>query len=616
MEQVRVWQRARLTPLEQGAPRELGSYRLIGRLGQGGMGSVYLGVDRAGTAVAVKVLRPELATDEASRARFRRELLLAERVRASCTAQVIAGDVDADPAWIATEYVAGPTLAEHVATSGPLDQHSLQAFAAGMAEALMAIHAAGVIHRDLTARNVLLAVEGPKVVDFGIARVATSTALTLTGGVIGTPGWLAPEVIRGGEATEAADVFAWGCLVVLAASGRGPYGEGRPEQVMYRVLHEGPRLPHLDEPLGGLVAAALDADPGARPTPAQMVAVLTAAGGGDPDDPGHAVTELLDRTWQMPVATEAVTTPSEPARAGRGVAILAVVVILLGIGAGLAALAFRDTDDVALDAAPPATGTPADPDPEDVPELTETAVPTGSPSPDPTPTASPSPDPTPAGSPSPDPTPTAAPPPDPQTVDLAGQFPDDRPEVVRTIADRADGVPTVLVVVGDVGRVHDFDSGEDLIMSGLLFEWDGDAYQHVDTADLYCEGAFEAPVVDGDGEIVYIDCIGSASANALWALHPDPGELVGHPFPDGEWWTGWDHSGWTTEPVSGGQDQLVIETNPCVPSCAEGLLETRWLDYDPSAGEWFVDSCRPVGERLYLDPRPSASRDPFLTGPC
>src|SRR5690625_2056167 len=202
LETVEVWRQAKLRSLADTDPQTLGPYRLVGRLGRGGMGSVYLGVDTAGTSAAVKVLHDDLADSAAFRARFRRELELAARVSGSCTAQILDADVDGDPAWIAMEYVAGPTLAEQVELHGPFDGSALVAFAAGMAEALVVIHDAGVVHRDMTSRNVLLSEQGPRVVDFGIARTQTSTTLTATATVLGTRGSLAPEVSRGGRAMD------------------------------------------------------------------------------------------------------------------------------------------------------------------------------------------------------------------------------------------------------------------------------------------------------------------------------------------------------------------------------------------------------------------------------
>jgi eukaryotic-like serine/threonine-protein kinase len=263
-----------------GDPRRLGPYELLGRLGQGGMGVVFLGRERrGGRLAAVKAIRPELAGDPAFAARFRREVEAARRVDSPQVARVLDADPAAARPWLATEYVDGATLADAVAATGPLTGGRLAAFAAGVAQALTAIHAAGVVHRDLKATNVLLPRSpGPevKVIDFGIARAADAT-MTRSGLRFGTPSWMAPEQLRDRPAGPPADVFAWGLLVAFAASGRHPFGGGPADAVAYRILHDRPDLDGVREPLRSLVRDALARDPAARPTAAGLATTLTAA---------------------------------------------------------------------------------------------------------------------------------------------------------------------------------------------------------------------------------------------------------------------------------------------------------------------------------------------------
>ncbi|MER5545812.1 protein kinase [Streptomyces sp. NPDC002589] len=258
-------------PLQADDPPVVAGYRLAARLGAGGMGRVYLSHTQGGRPVALKVVRPELADDPGFRRRFGREIAAARRVRGAYTAELIDADADGVPPWLATLYVPGPSLTEAVARRGPLPVPALLWLMAGVAEALQAIHAEGIVHRDLKPSNVLLAADGPRVIDFGIALAADGTSYTATGGTIGTPSFMAPEQASGGEVTAATDVFALGQTAAFAALGRPLYGDGAAVNVLYRIVHTEPDLSSVPEPLRPLFARCLAADPAQRATPAEVV---------------------------------------------------------------------------------------------------------------------------------------------------------------------------------------------------------------------------------------------------------------------------------------------------------------------------------------------------------
>jgi serine/threonine kinase PknH len=258
-------------PLATGDPAEVAGYRLRGRLGAGGMGRVYLAFTPGGRPVALKVVRAELGDDRDFRVRFRQEIEAARRVHGLFTAQVLDGDPDGSPPWLVTAYVAGPSLARAVADHGPMPAGSVFLLMAGVAEALGAIHGAGVVHRDLKPSNVLLAGDGPRVIDFGIARAVEATALTRTGMRVGSPQYMSPEQVRGGTVTGAADVWALGALACYAATGRTPFGEGSQEAVLHRVLHAEPDLAGCPAALLPLIEACLAKDPADRPLPGTVI---------------------------------------------------------------------------------------------------------------------------------------------------------------------------------------------------------------------------------------------------------------------------------------------------------------------------------------------------------
>ncbi|MEV5413780.1 serine/threonine-protein kinase [Thermopolyspora sp. NPDC052614] len=260
--------------LDSGDPIQLGPYRVASRLGQGGMGTVYL-ADGPSGAVAIKVINRHLANDPEFRARFRREVEAARRVRRFCTAPVLDAQLDGDPLWVVTEYVAGPDLGRMLRENGPLTGSNVEALAVGMATALTAIHGAGLVHRDLKPANVLLSPLGPRVIDFGIARALDAgDRQTATGQVLGTPEYMAPELLQGEQVGPPADIFAWGCVVVAASVGASPFASKSVPHAMYRVVHEEPDLSQIDPGLRPIVAAALNKDPAKRPTAQQLLAAL------------------------------------------------------------------------------------------------------------------------------------------------------------------------------------------------------------------------------------------------------------------------------------------------------------------------------------------------------
>ncbi|WP_234380031.1 serine/threonine-protein kinase [Streptomyces sp. CMB-StM0423] len=261
-------------------PDELGGHRLLARLGAGGMGVVYLARAGNGTLVALKVIRPEQAANPAFRARFRREVRLATGLTGRWVVPVTAADAEARAPWLATAFVPGPALVEAVDGYGPLPPYAVSALGARLAEVLAEVHAAGLVHRDVKPGNVLLALDGPRLIDFGIAHDAGATALTAPDAVIGTPGYLAPEQIRaGGRAGPPSDVFALGCVLAYAATARRPYGTGNAAAVLYRTVHEAPDLTGLEVLPRGLrtaVTACLAKAPDDRPTAAELRTALAA----------------------------------------------------------------------------------------------------------------------------------------------------------------------------------------------------------------------------------------------------------------------------------------------------------------------------------------------------
>jgi Protein kinase domain len=283
--------------LQPGDPQSAGPYRLLGRLGSGGMGRVYLGRSPAGRLVAIKIIRPELAGDSGFRIRFAREVAAARNVSGLFTALIVDADTDGPIPWLATAYVAGPSLAEAVEEQGPLPAASVLTLAAGLAEGLEAIHEAGLVHRDLKPSNVLLAHDGPRVIDFGISRAAEATMLTQPGMVTSTPGFLSPEQAEGGVIGPPSDVFNLGAVLTFAATGEGPFATGSTQALIYRVIHNQPDISQVPEQIRALVGRCLAKNPADRPATSDLLAEL----GGSQfagDWLPAALTEVLSRYGQ------------------------------------------------------------------------------------------------------------------------------------------------------------------------------------------------------------------------------------------------------------------------------------------------------------------------------
>ncbi|MGW0823978.1 serine/threonine-protein kinase [Streptomyces sp. NPDC002845] len=251
-------------------PRVVGSFRIHRRLGAGGMGVVYLGSDKRGQRVALKVIRPDLAEDQEFRSRFAREVSAARRIRGGCTARLVAADLETDRPWFATQYVPGPSLHDKVADEGPLSAAEVASIGAALSEGLVAVHEAGVVHRDLKPSNILLSPKGPRIIDFGIAWATGASTLTHVGTAVGSPGFLAPEQVRGAAVTPATDVFSLGATLAYAATTDSPFGHGSSEVMLYRVVHEEPQLHGVPDALAPLVRACLAKDPQERPSTLQL----------------------------------------------------------------------------------------------------------------------------------------------------------------------------------------------------------------------------------------------------------------------------------------------------------------------------------------------------------
>ncbi|GGS70405.1 hypothetical protein GCM10010222_09220 [Streptomyces tanashiensis] len=352
-----------LQPLLPADPSTIAGYRLLGRLGAGGMGVVYLGRTESGELAAVKVTLADHADQPDFRARFRREVEAARRVVSPWAVPVTGADPDAPEPWMATAFVPGPSLGEAVRAHGPLPERSVRILCGAVARALAAVHAAGLVHRDVKPGNVLLAVDGPRLIDFGIARATGETALTATDMVVGTPGFLAPEQAE--ARTDAigppADVFALGCLLAYATTGRPPFGSGAVDALMYRTVHDEPDLAGVPEDLLPFLAACLAKNPADRPAAEEIADRLTEGIPGTSADwlPAPVVTTIAERSAAMLAlpdidATAPGTDPAAPARTSRrGFLLLGAGAAVIAAGGGAFALLDR-RDDTGADGKHPA----------------------------------------------------------------------------------------------------------------------------------------------------------------------------------------------------------------------------------------------------------------------
>ena len=303
--------------LQAGDPRQVGTYTLLARLGSGGMGQVYFGRSLGGRHVAVKVIRGDLAQDQSFRARFAREVQAARRVSGAFTAPVIDADPDAPVPWLVTDYVHGPSLGEAVARHGQLPLPALLTLAARLAEGLGAVHAAGVIHRDLKPANVLLAEDGPRLIDFGISQAADFAQITSPTSVLGTPGFIAPELVQGEPAGPASDIFTLGAVLAYAATGEFPFGVGPADARTLRVLYLTPDLGSVPDPLRPLLERCLAKVPAERPTAAEFLTDLVAACPDAADDredwlPAGILAEIRQRPLPEELATSRLRVTAPP----------------------------------------------------------------------------------------------------------------------------------------------------------------------------------------------------------------------------------------------------------------------------------------------------------------
>jgi serine/threonine protein kinase len=304
-----------MEPLSANDPPAVGEFQLRARLGAGGMGRVYLGFSPAGRAVAIKVVHPDLARDPEFRHRFAREVAAARAVGGMYTAPVVAAGLDDEPPWLATAYVPGPSLADVVGRHGPLPEPAVWRLAAGLAEALRAVHACGLVHRDLKPANVLLAADGPHVIDFGISRAFEGTSVTAAGMVVGTPGYMSPEQAEGTQTGPASDVFSLGCVLAYAATGNAPFGGGSAASVLYRVVRGQPDLTGVPGGLRDVISACMMKNPAQRPPLAALGTMIAQA--------GPPVTATLTSFWPSPVAEiirAAQPSPAPPGMAQPGMA--------------------------------------------------------------------------------------------------------------------------------------------------------------------------------------------------------------------------------------------------------------------------------------------------------
>jgi Protein kinase domain len=352
-------------PLRADDPRMVGSYRLLGRLGSGGMGRVFLGESPGGRKVAVKLMLPEHAPDAEFRQRFAREVAAARQVGGFHTAPVVDADPSGDPPWMVTAYIPGPSLDAAVRTDGPLDTAAVRNLGAALAEGLLAVHACGLVHRDLKPQNIIMAADGPRIIDFGIARLADATALTSSGVLIGTFSFMSPEQVIGTQVGPPSDVFSLGSVLAFAATGRGPFDAPTVAAVIHRIATDTADLAEIGDPLRGIIGACLTKDPAARPNLSDLLGLFTSSAvpasldytptfvpptsAADPSGPEPSAAVPVTMTAAAAPARQkaAVTAPAvmssadvtasarPAARRSRAPLVLAAIVVIAGAGAGV-----------------------------------------------------------------------------------------------------------------------------------------------------------------------------------------------------------------------------------------------------------------------------------------
>ncbi|MFE8951512.1 PQQ-binding-like beta-propeller repeat protein [Streptomyces althioticus] len=342
-------------PLRKDDPKSVGGYRLLDRLGAGGMGAVYRGRSRSGREVAVKVVHAQYAEDPVFRTRFRREIAAVRKVSGVFTAPVVDADPDAERPWMATQYVPGPSLAARIRDEGPLNRTELRRLALGLVEALRDIHRAGVVHRDLKPANVLMAPDGPRVIDFGISRAAENhNTLTETGQMIGTPPFMSPEQLTDARSVgPASDVFSLGALIVFAATGRGPFDADSPYLTAYRVVHDDPVLDDVPDQLRPVLERCLAKDPGERPEPGFLATGFMAAlpESGDEESAtvrlrtGELATVRTQPAGAPDTGSDALSASEPPARRGRARRLWAVAGTAVALALGLTAYVLSGPGD-------------------------------------------------------------------------------------------------------------------------------------------------------------------------------------------------------------------------------------------------------------------------------
>ncbi|MGW5069328.1 bifunctional serine/threonine-protein kinase/ABC transporter substrate-binding protein [Streptomyces cyaneofuscatus] len=292
-----------MEPLRSTDPARIAGYRILGRLGAGGMGVVLLGRSPGGALVAIKLIRAEYADDAGFRTRFRREVAIARQVRNRWAVPVVDADTEAAAPWLATEFVPGPALSEAVGGGAPLPERSVRALGSMLAEALEAVHGAGLVHRDVKPGNVLLGLDGPRLIDFGIARALDDTVLTATDAIVGSPGFLSPEQAQGRRIGPPSDIFSLGCVLVYAATGGRPFGSGPVEAMLFRTVHDPADLGALPPGLRPVVEGCLSKEPEGRPTAGDIrraFAEDTAGGSWLPGPVTHLIAERSARMLALP----------------------------------------------------------------------------------------------------------------------------------------------------------------------------------------------------------------------------------------------------------------------------------------------------------------------------